>query len=100
MPNKMKKPIDIPADPGCIYKLQGWKGLKDWLGTENIEPYRKFYLARKFARNLSLKSKHEWKSYCNGQMSNKKKMPTDVPKTPQNVYRESGWKGYPDWLGY
>ena len=27
------KPDDIPANPGIIYKNDGWKGMIDWLGN-------------------------------------------------------------------
>ena len=30
-----KKPDDIPANPGIIYKNNGWKDWVDWLGNEN-----------------------------------------------------------------
>jgi hypothetical protein len=28
-----KKPDDIPAAPWQVYKDDGWKGMRDWLGT-------------------------------------------------------------------
>ena len=30
-----KKPEDIPSTPNGVYKDKGWKGLRDWLGTEH-----------------------------------------------------------------
>jgi hypothetical protein len=26
-------------------------------------------------------------------------LPADIPKTPQYVYAQKGWKGMSDWLG-
>jgi hypothetical protein len=26
-------PLDVPSDPGKVYRLLGWKGIRDWLGT-------------------------------------------------------------------
>ena len=37
----------------------------------------------------------EWKSYCK---SGKK--PNDVPATPWSTYKNKGWKGLADFLGY
>ena len=33
---KELKPNDIPSTPNIVYKLNGWNGIKDWLGTTNI----------------------------------------------------------------
>ena len=32
-----KLPADIPAGPSRIYKDKGWKGTRDWLGTNADE---------------------------------------------------------------
>ena len=33
MPEKGKRPKDIPSDPGLIYANAGWINMKDWLGS-------------------------------------------------------------------
>ena len=33
MPNKPKRPDDIPTNPNTSYKSKGWKDMADWLGT-------------------------------------------------------------------
>ena len=33
MPEKGKRPKDIPSDPGVIYAKVGWINMKDWLGS-------------------------------------------------------------------
>ena len=55
---------------------------------------RKFVLAREFVRSLNLTSGNDWKKYCE---SGKK--PFDIPKTPNSVYKNKGWKGWADFLG-
>ena len=91
-----KKPNNIPANPRIVYKKQ-WKGWGDWLGTGNKQPgttnWKNFQDARKFARSLKFKKGTEWDNFCKS-----KKLPSDIPKTPQTVYKKE-WKGMPDWLG-
>jgi superfamily II DNA or RNA helicase len=90
-----KKPTDIPTNPQTTYAEAGWSGTGDWLGTDNRRGgWRPFKKARAFARNLGLKSRAEWKEYCK---SGKK--PSDIPKAPDQLYRETGWAGFGDWLG-
>lgn len=39
---KPPKPSNVPAHPDGIYKLKGWQGWKNWLGTaeEEISNYK------------------------------------------------------------
>lgn len=93
-----QKPDDIPASPEKTYKLEGWAGYGDWLGTGVISShqrkYRSFAAARKFARTLNLKSRAEWEHY-----SQSGKKPADIPFGPHIVYKDDGWQGIGDWLG-
>ena len=61
--------------------------------------WRPFEEAREFARSLKLRSQTEWKQYCK---SGKDGIPrlNDIPANPGIIYKNNGWKGYPDWLGY
>jgi len=43
---------------------------------------------------LNLNSRGEWEKYCKS--GNK---PKNVPASPQYVYKNKGWKGWPDFLG-
>ena len=92
-----KKPIDIPAVPGKVYRMQ-WKGFGDFFGTGNIAfsnlQYRDYYEAKKFVNSLNLKSQREWKEYLK-----MKTKPVDIPSNPNSTYENRGWKGYGDWLG-
>ncbi len=103
MPEKGKKPEDIPAAPQAIYKDHGWISWGDWLGTGTIAPrlreYRPFAEARAFVHGLGLNGRAEWKKYCAGQMPEKGKKPEDIPVTPQVVYKDHGWISWGDWLG-
>lgn len=93
-----KKPYNIPTTPQATYNDDGWSGYGDWLGTKNIKSgsinYREFEEARKFVRNLKLKSRSDWEDFCNS--GNK---PHDIPNTPRVVYESKGWIGIGDWLG-
>ena len=62
---------------------------KDW---------RPFEEAREFTRSLNLKSSTEWIEYCNSGKDGIPK-PDDIPSNPHIIYKNNGWKGYPDWLG-
>ena len=93
---KGNKPDDIPASPNLVYKDE-WKGVGDWLGTYTTSVYHKkfrdFDIARKYVRNLDLKSSIEWKKWLKSS-----KHPKDIPTNPHRVYPDQ-WKGMGDWLG-
>ena len=88
---------DVPGDVQGVYKKE-WKGWGDFLGTGNIAPqkrqYRPFKEARKFVHELKLESRTEWQKYYV-----KGKIPKDIPKHPEDTYKNKGWKGVGDWLG-
>ena len=90
-----KKPNDIPKSPDTVYAGAGWIDWGDWLGYESrSSDFRPFEEARAFVQKLKLKSIAEWRAYCR---SGKK--PKDIPAGPESVYADSGWAGFPDWLG-
>jgi hypothetical protein len=92
------KPADIPATPARIYVNAGWSGLGDWLGTGTVAPrlrrYQSFRKARSFVHRLGLKSFRDWTRYITS-----KRIPADIPKSPEAVYEREGWRGWGDWLG-
>lgn len=51
--------------------------------------------AREFARSLGFKKVSEWTKYCK---SGKK--PDNVPVTSDRVYKNKGWNGWDDFLGF
>ncbi len=97
------KPDDIPAKPEKVYKNKGWCGFMDWLGYSTIQrnqpsgnsQFKEFKEAKEFARSLGLKSEKDWKEY---KKSGAK--PDDIPAKPEKVYKNYGWCGFMDWLGY
>lgn len=93
-----KLPSFIPKDPPSYYRKQGvWKGWGDFLGTGNknkgdflsYEVAKKWLMKNPFTKNL--KSKKEW---CDI----KSKLPSFIPKSPDFVYKNKGWKGWSSFL--
>ena len=56
--------------------------------------YRTFEEARAFVHSLGLRSSREWRVWTKS--GNK---PKDIPADPRNTYKDTGWKGWGDWLG-
>ena len=69
-------------------------GFRDWLN-----PYCPFEQARGYARGLALTSDDEWRRFIRGQMPEKGKLPDNIPVLPHDVYKDSGWLSWGDWLG-
>ena len=96
-------PPDIPSNPNYTYAKQGWKGMGDWLGTGRLataqRSYRPFKKARDFARSLGLKKGEQWRRFCDGELRTSINLPDDIPRAPNHVYRDDGWRGMSDWLG-
>ena len=94
-----KKPDNIPTNPQNSYK-KDWKGWGDWLGTTNIsgrdrhKQFRSFEKARAFARLLKLKSRKEWEK-----LARAGKLPNDIPRLPDNTYKNKGWTDWGNFLG-
>jgi 3-mercaptopyruvate sulfurtransferase SseA len=93
------KPDDIPTKPDKTYKKNGWKGLGDWLGSGTVaarfREYKSFVDAKEFVHKLKLNSQNEWRDYCKSGQK-----PEDIPANPNQVYKQEGWNGFGDWLGY
>jgi superfamily II DNA or RNA helicase len=90
-------PYDIPATPNYIYS-NDWVSWGDWFGNGNIQPQMINFLtyneAKQIVHKLNISNVKQWNDY-------KKlyKLPEGIPKTPEEVYKESGWTNYFDWLG-
>jgi superfamily II DNA or RNA helicase len=97
MPEKGKRPDDIPGNPPSVYKGKGWQGWGDFLGTGNLAPaereFRPFASAREFARSLGFKTQNHWRAW-----SKSGQRPVDIPASPSYFYKKTGWAGWPDWL--
>jgi superfamily II DNA or RNA helicase len=91
-------PDNIPKNPHNSYKNKGWISMGDFLGIkmyiEKSINSREFKEARSYVRQLNLKNQAEWKNFC---LSGLK--PSDIPKSPNYVYKNKGWVDFADWLG-
>ncbi len=90
------KSYNIPSSPRSFYKDNGWSGIKDWLGSD----YLSFEEARGFIQKLKLKSSNEWNAYCKSELEDHEEKPYNIPTNPSITYKDSGWNGIKDWLGY
>ena len=94
-----KKPIDIPATPGFIYKDDGWISMSDWLGSGIIAPkiksdsFLSYDEAKLFVHGLGLKTSTKWRNYVK---SGKK--PNNIPSNPADSYKNKGWVSWGDFL--
>ncbi len=89
---------DLPTNPYLVYCTSGWKGMGDWLGTGRVATHLREYLpyeeAKRFPHSLRLKNTKAWRTYTKTHQ-----LPSNIPANPNKVYRNSGWKGFSDWLG-
>jgi hypothetical protein len=92
------RPADIPSHPDRRYKDEGWGGWGDWLGTGAVSPkdhnWRPFEQAREYARSVGLRTQNEWLEWAKSG-----DRPLDIPRSPKDVYKNKGWRGWGDWLG-
>lgn len=91
-----KKPKNIPKTPENVY--QEWTNYGTWLGIgssgSHKRIFRKFELAREFARSLGFTCVAQWHAFCKSG-----KRPKDIPSNPSVIYRNHGWIDYHDWFG-
>ena len=94
---KSKRPSNIPYSPQLTYKNNGWVSFSDWLGTETFDKrqgdFYDFQKARNFIRGKGIKSFEEWLRWY------KNHKPEKIPSNPDKTYKDSGWKGWKDFLG-
>jgi len=90
----VKKNNNLPSIPERQYKNE-WKGWGDFLGTGRISTiyFKNFIQARKFSRNLKLRSSAEWRKKVKG-----RNLPEGIPADPRSKYK-SQFKGWADFLG-
>ena len=99
--SKKQRPPFIPSAPHITYKNEGWKGLRDWLGTprkKGRKVFRHFTDARRFVRSLHLGTTLGWRAYAAGKLQSKGTRPADLPSNPQQAYAAKGWVSWSDWL--
>eukprot|EP00947_MAST-08B_sp_MAST-8B-sp1_P003397 g3397.t1 len=96
-----QRPCNVPSSPERVYKGKGWVSYPDWMGyktkgTKAIgDQMLPFQRARDVVRALKMTSQAEWKEW-----SKSGQRPSNVPSSPDRVYKGKGWVSYPDWMGY
>ena len=76
----------LPSNPNIIYKDQGWKGWKHFLGTNFLS----FEEAQAVVQKAGVKTSIEYK---------KRYKELGLPSNPNITYQAEGWKGWNDFLG-
>ena len=89
-----RRPSNIPAYPGRVYRDGGWVSIPDWLGGRRRTAFLSFVAARRIVRSKKLGGWKEYRAWC------KAGRPSNIPSNPEKVYRGGGWLSLPDWLGY
>lgn len=72
--------------------------LKCWGRLAKLS-WRPFGEARQYARKVGISSYKEWFAYAKGRLPAKGVLPPDIPVAPHEVYCNSGWLNWGDWLG-
>ena len=87
----------IPSNPQLTFK-EFWKGWGDFLGNNNeslkYKKYRPFEDAHDFVKKQKIESVSGWKQFIK-----QNKLPLDIPRLPDLVYKNKGWKGYGYFFG-
>ena len=97
--NSGSKPDEIPSHPHRIYK-KDWQNWGDWLGTGNINTqelsknFLSFSKAREQIHAKKIKNGRMWREYTKSE-----NFPKEIPKAPDQFYKNKGWKSMGDWLG-
>ncbi len=94
LPNKKKRPLDIPVAPAQVYPDK-WNGWRDWFGTDFLP----FEEARDFARKSGVTSLRQWRAYRYGKLPGFAPKPENIPSAPDICYQNEGWAGWADWFG-
>jgi len=93
-----KLPKDIPANPNQVYKNNGWSSWGNFFGAYSIgteiKKYVTFENAREFSHTLGLTGANEWRAFAKSN-----KLPSNIPKNPNQVYKDKGWSSWGDWTG-
>ena len=91
-----KRPDNFPSDPAKVYKDSGWQGYGDFLGSgrTHSKNWIPFEEAKALMRKKGITTRKQFR-----QWSKEGNRPDNFPSEPNIVYKDSGWKGYRDFLG-
>ena len=96
--NNKDFPSFLPDEPNIFYSNL-WVSWEDWYGKEKIKVDYEHYLtyenAKKYLKENNINNKENWKLFCNSQH-----FPNFLPKNPNFIYKNVGWKSWNDWFGY
>jgi hypothetical protein len=89
----LNRPLNIPIQPGRVYKGKGWISWGHWLGTGRRSPGRvlPFDEALILALKSGVKNGKEWREWTD--------RPANLPANPSTTYRGKGWISWGHWLG-
>ena len=99
-PGRKPLPENVPVHPDRVYSHLGWKGWRDWLVSPDSQvEYSPFPWAREFVRSCRIPGMDAWRDFLreNGAVIREHRM--TLPERPHLEYRDTGWKGWEDWLG-
>ena len=91
-------PKNLPKAPSVVYKKE-FEGWGVFLGTGNTQGvinrnYLNFFKVKKYAKEKKIKSRKEWIKHFKHNLN-----PPNIPQTVEIFYKDSGWKGWDDFLG-
>jgi len=91
-----KRPDNFPYNPARTYADQGWAGFSDFLGNGRVQNivWMTYTEARDYIRVQSITTVTEFEAWK--QAGNR---PANFPANPSAIYRNSGWSGWPTFLG-
>jgi len=92
-------PEGMPSKPNVVYKrTEEWISWGEFLKTgrvaDHLKVWRDFEKAKDYVRGLKLPRVKDWVA-----LANSGNLPVDIPKKPQETYRNKGWTDFGDWLG-
>lgn len=74
--------------------LRGKVGIWENIDPQYLPGYLPFSQARLYIHKLNFERKREWLEW------ESKKNPVFIPHTPNSVYKNDGWVGWQDWIGF
>jgi len=92
-------PKGMPSKPNVVFRrTEEWISWGEFLNTgrvaDHLKVWRDFEEAKDYARGLKLPRVQDWVA-----LANSGNLPVDIPKKPQETYRNKGWRDFGDWLG-
>ena len=84
------KPLGVPSAPDKVYENKGWKNWPEFFGTGTTD-YVLYEKAQKIVKKAGIKTASEFFAW--------KPKPEGMPSTPYVIYKDKGWKNWPEFFG-